>query len=425
MKFLLINISLFFSVLLSAQTHDINYYFEQAKINSPLINKSKNDNQLIKLDIQQLKSILSKPQINIEANLLFSPIISHDNGNKFQWVSDGANDYTGYDLSYSDGGQYQAFVSVKQPLFTSSRYKIYNQKADISSKLNDNNIKLTEHELEQLISRQYILCLRAKKQINIASSLTNKINTQITIIQQLVDNAIYKQTDLMQLQIEASNYKIQYQNYKTQYRNNLMDLNLICGITDTNLIDIQDVNFNLEPDTITQSQFLAKFKLDSLSIENEKFIFNQKYKPQVNLFANAGINAVYLPSFNRFGFATGINLVWNIFDGNQKKIMHDKTLIKLQTIEFEKQNFISKNKIYKQKYLTQIKSVKQQMKMINKQLNDYKKLLDLYIYEFSQGQVSIMDYKNLIRDISAKKQEYLNLEIQKQILINDYNYWNY
>ena len=195
-------------MFLSAQTYDINYYFEQAKTNSPLINKSKNNNQLIQLDIKQIKSILSKPQIDVEANLLFSPIISQDNGNQFQFVSDGnTTNYTGYDLAYTDGGQYQAFISLKQPLLMGSRYKAYSQKADISAQLNENNINLTNHEIEQLVSYQYLLCLRAKKQGEIVASLIIKIDSQIVIMQKLVDNAIYKQTDLMLIKIEAENYR--------------------------------------------------------------------------------------------------------------------------------------------------------------------------------------------------------------------------
>ncbi len=425
MKLLLINIVVLLTFQLNAQTYNINYYINKAKVNSPLINKTKNNNKLIELNINQVKSILSKPQVTIEGNLLFAPIISHDNGNKFQFISEGANSYTGYDLAYSDGGQYQAFISVKQPLFTASKYNVYKQTADVLTKLNENNIKLTEHELQQLVLYQYILCLNSKKQQKFIKELINKLDSQIVVLKNLTENAIYKQTDLMLLQIETENYKIQYRNQKNKYQKNLMDLNLLCGINDTSIINISNENIRLIPDTVSKSQYLVKYKLDSLNIENENLIFNQKYKPQVNLFANAGINAIYLPAFNRFGFATGVNFYWNIFDGNQKKIQQDKTTVKIQNIEFEKQNFINKYKIYKSKYLHQIKSINEQMTMIKKQLNDYKKLLNLYAFEFLQAQVSIMDYKNLIRDIYAKKQEYLNLETKKQILINNYNYWNF
>ena len=427
MKIVFVNIFiLFFISLANAQTRDLNYYFEQAKNNSPLINKMQNSNKLIQLDMQIVKNILSKPTVNIEGNILFAPIISHDNNtNKFQWVSDGANSYTGYDLSYGDGGQYQAFISAKQPLFMGGVYKSYSKQADIQSQLNDNNIVLTEHKIEQLVSQQYLLCLLAEKQREISKSLLDNLNTQLQTMQKLVENAIYKKTDLMIMQIEAKNYLIEYENYTAQYRNNLLDLNFLCGISDTNMVSLEDVNFELTDEPINSSQFLQKYDLDSLNIIAKQQVFEQSYKPQLSLFANTGMNAIYTPSINRFGFATGINFSWNIFDGNQKKIHHDKSLIEMQTVEFEKQNFINQHNINKEKYLSQIIAIEKQISIVQSQLIDYKNLYDLYSLELSHGQVSIMDFKNLVSDMSAKKQEYLRLKMQKQILINSYNYWNF
>ncbi len=426
MKILLLNISLILSFIVGAQTYNLNYYFEQAKKNSPLINKINNDNKLIQLNLLNVKNILFKPFISIDANILLAPIISHDHDNQFQIISDGTStNYTGYDLSYSDGGQYQAFVSIRQPLFIRGTYKAYSQKAKVANQLNKNNISLTQHELEHLVSHQYIICLKSKEQSEINKSLINELNNQLILMRKLVDNAIYKQSDLMLMQIETDNYRIKYQNYITKYRNNLSDLNLLCGINDTNLVEIKNVNFEISPDTVEDSQFIKKYVLDSIDIQSNLLLSDQKYKPQLNLFANAGLNAIYTPSFNRFGFAVGVNFSWNIFDGHQKNIQHNKSLIKMQTLEFDKQNFINQYYINRNKYLIQINSIDIQIKMVQNQLLEYEKLVNLNKLQFSQGQISIMDFKNLVRDVSAKKQEELLLKIQKQLLIDSYNYWNY
>jgi hypothetical protein len=113
--------------------------------------------------LELINSVLSKPEINIEASALFAPIISHDNSiYKFEFVSNGASNYTGYDMALTDGGQYQSVVSIKQPLFTSTSLKTYSNKADITRQMNENRISLTSHELEKIISHQYILCLKSK-----------------------------------------------------------------------------------------------------------------------------------------------------------------------------------------------------------------------------------------------------------------------
>lgn len=427
MKKILIHICfLFLAIVSNAQAHDLNYFIEQAQTNSPLINKAKNQNQLLQLDIKQIKNILSKPNINLDGNLLFSPIITHDNGNKFQFVSDGyTTDYTGYDLAYTDGGQYQAFISVKQPLFMGGRYKAYYYKADVQTQLNENNINLSWHELEQLVVYQYLICLKTKKQKEISDTLLSQLDEQVNIMRKLVDNAIYEPSDLMLLQIEQKNYKINYLNFSNQYKSDLADLNVLCGISDTNSFDIADVDFPIKPDTVVQSQFLRKYYLDSLNIKAEQNIFNQRYKPQLNLFANMGLNAIYLPSVNRFGLAAGLNFTLNIFDGNQKKINENKVLIKMQTLNFEKQNVINQYQTQKDKYLRQIQLIGNQTKIVKEQLSEYQKLVKVYKIKLSQGELSIMDIKNIIRDIASKKQELLLLQMQKKSLINDYNYWNY
>jgi len=427
MKYILIQFSFLFLIMFAnAQTRNLNYYLEQAKTNSSLIHKANSDNELIQLDMGKVKSILSKPMVNVEANVLFAPIISHDKStSQFQWVSNGANSYTGYDLSYSDGGQYQAIISVKQPLLLGKTYQSYSNQADIQIKLNENNITLTQHELDQLISQQYILCMMAKQQGKINMSLLNKLNEQVVTMERLVKNAMYKQTDLMLMQIETENFKIEYVKNISEYKKNISDLNLLCGILDTTTVDIETIHFEMMPDTIIQSKFLNKYRLDSLNIIAQQNLFKQKYKPQLSIFAHAGLNAIYLPSINRFGFATGIHFTWNIFDGNQKKIQDQESFVKLQTIEFDKQVLAKQNNTNKVKYLVQIKNIDKQISIVVNQLTEYERIMKLYKFELSQAQISIMDYKNIIRDVSAKKQENLRLRMLKQMLINSYNYWNF
>lgn len=427
MKILFLNIILLFSLIATAQEQDVHYYIEKAKENSPLIFKSQNKNKLIDLDMQRVKSLLSKPIVNFEANLLFAPIITHDNGkNNFQFVSDGlSKDYTGYDLSYADGGQYQAFISVKQALFLGNTYKIYSQKANLDKQINENAISLTKHELEMLVSHQYILCLKSKQQVNLIQDLLKKLETQLQQMQKLVENAIYKQSDLMLMQIEKSNYQINYQKSKSNYIDNLSALNLLCGINDTSILEIQNIDLKINKDTIKQSLFISKYELDSANVLSRQLLMEQKYKPQVNLFANVGLNAIYLPNINRLGFAVGLNLSWNIFDGNQKKIQQEKSNVQLQSLSFEKQYFINQNKNNKQRYLQQIKLIDERINIVENQLLKYDKLMEMYNLQFFQGEVSIMDFRNLIKEIYTKKQEKLSLHLQKQSLINSYNYWNF
>lgn len=415
---------IFFSTSIAQK--NLDYFVSLAKQNSPLINSLENQSLITKLDLEQMKRVLSSPEISLEANLLFAPIISHDQGNdKFEWISQGASDYIGFDQAFSDGGQYQAGVSLNQPLFKNSLLQAYHDKASITEESNQNQINLTGHELELLVTYQYILCLKSKKQKENTQAVLQLLTEQLNTLEILVNHAIYKQTDLMLLQIVYKNYELEEKNHQANLESNLYDLNLICGINDSVLNDIEDVNFIMKQDPNEPSNFLTRFSLDSLSLLSDLNFSKQKYKPQLSIFANVGMNAIYQPAFNRFGFNTGLTFSWVLFDGYQQKLQRQKTNVALLSVDFEKNHFKTQQKLQKAKLIKQISRLNEKEMMIEDQVKQYDLLIKTYQDELSTNQVSIMDLKNLIQESLAKKQELTLLKMEKEIFINSYNYWNY
>lgn len=409
-----------------AQQYNLNFFIEKAKENSPFIHKNENDKKLIQLDLQQIKTIYSKPEITVEAGILFAPILSHDNlQNQFKWVTKDVTDYTGYDLAATDGGQYQSVVSLQQGLFNGSKIQAFEKKAEIQNQMSDNSIELTIHELENVVSHQYILCLKSEKQAENSLALVTEVEDELQTLQKLVENAIYKQSDLKLLEITRQNYLQEYETFAAEYRNNLYDLNLLCGIDNETEVKIATAEFVRNPEIGSDSRFLTSFLLDSLALSADRHISELKYKPTLNLFANTGMNAVYLPDFNRFGFSSGLTFNWTIFDGNQRDIERKKTEINFETLQFEKQKMIVQNTVQKNYTISQIQSLNKRIDLANTQLEQYTELLKLYKIQMQQAEISVMDYKYLIKEIAAKKQETSLLEMEKQMVINAWNYWNY
>lgn len=410
----------------NAQQRDLNYYLEQAKKTSPLIQKNKDANKLLELDQKQTEILLRKPVINLESNILFAPIISHDNNtNRLDLVSQGASNYSGYDLSISNGGQFQAFVTLKQSLFRNTDIQRSVYRSDILHQANDNSTALTVHEIEQLVGYQYILCLKSKTEIENSRMLLKLLDDQLVTLKKLVANAILKQTDLLLFQIEYQNSALADKTLRDDYKNNLFDLNLLCGIKDTTTVDIANLDIQLEPDLHTPTRFLNSYRLDSLTILADQSISELKYRPQLDLFANAGLNAVYVPSFNRLGISAGLTFSWNLYDGGQRKLEQQKSKVNLQTLSFEKEYFLSQKEINLNKIRSQLNALSERTILIEKQLDQYDILYKAFENELSHGLVSVMDFKNLLKDITAKKQESLMQKMEKQLLVNSYNYWNY
>jgi len=416
----------FLTLTAGAQHHDADYYIKQAKANSPLINRTQNENKIAGLDLEQLKRSLSKPEINLEAGILFSPVISHDNGgNRLEVVSKDVINYNGYDMAMTDGGQYQSVVSLKQPLFTGSSVRTYENKTNVSRQINENVISLTEHELERVVVQQYIVCLKTKKSVDLSRELLTQAEDNLRLMKKLVENAVYSESDLMILRIENDNYRLGLETFLSDYKNNLADLNILCGIADTAFVDLPDINLQLNKTNTSTSSFLTAYFLDSLNILANQSVFELKYKPQLDFFANAGLNAVYLPAFNRLGVSTGLTFSWNIFDGWQRNIQMQKSEISKQSIDFEKRNFIRQQDGNLKNIDAQLKLIDNKILLITNQIIQYTQLIQVYNARLMAGEIPIMDYKNLLKDYAAKKHNLIVLGLEKQSLISYANFWNY
>jgi outer membrane protein TolC len=404
----------------------LDYYIQTAKQNSPLINDNINQSKANKLEIERMKAFYTKPQVGVTANYLFSPIISTDNSQtNFQPNAESAKNYYGYDLAYSNGGQYQAMVNVTQPLFNGQRYKVFEEQLNITSQINENNAKLNEHDIEKIVTDQYILCMQDKNQIEYAEQMVYLLSEQKEMLKKLVENSIYKQSDLSLLNIEFNNFQSQLTTFKANYRRDLMDLNILCGIDDTSWVQLQSINLNLNS-RVSDSKFLEKYRLDSLNLIAQQKVFELKYKPQLNFFANAGLNAVYAPTIpNRFGMSAGLSFTYNFFDGNQKAINRKKTQVLEKSVSFYKSNFITQNTVRKSKIQSELQSYTERIKILEQQLKDYEAVLNSYKKEILTGQLSIINYTLVLKNIATLQRDYALLLAQQQLLINAYNYWNW
>ncbi|MCW5908348.1 MAG: TolC family protein [Chitinophagales bacterium] len=404
----------------------LDYYIQTAKQNSPLVNDNINQSKANQLEIERLKAFYTKPQIGVTANYLFSPVISTDNNKTtFQPNADNVTNYYGYDLAYSNGGQYQAMLNVTQPLFNGQRYKVAGEQLNVTSQINENNAKLSEHDIEKIVTDQYILCLQDKKQTDYAEQMMKLLTEQKELLKKLIESSIYKQSDLSLLNIEFSNFQSQLTTFNANYRRDLMDLNILCGIDDTALVQLQSTNLTLNG-TVSDSKFLEKYRLDSLNLVAQQKAFELKYKPQLNLFANAGLNAVYAPTIpNRFGISAGLSFTYNFFDGNQKAINRSKTQVLEKSVSFYKSNFITQNTVRKSKIMTELQSYTDRIAIAEQQLKDYDVLLNSYKKEILSGQLSIINYTMVLKNMATIQRDYALLFSQQQSLINAYNYWNW
>ncbi|MFM9839403.1 MAG: TolC family protein [Cyclobacteriaceae bacterium] len=427
MRIYLVSSFLIFSLSFSIHAQDLAFYIEQAKINSPLIQDNKNQSEAAHLEADRLKAFYTKAQISLTGSYLFAPVISKENGNsKLELNPSGVSEnYSGYDLAASNGGVYQGLVNINQPLFNGSRFETTAQQTLIGAQINQNTIQLTGHDLEKFITDQYILCLQDYKQTEYLGNLIRIINDQRNVVSKLVENGIAKQSDLSLLIIEQKNQLTALNTFKATYRRDLMDLRVLCGITDTTYQVLANINLQTGQD-VTESRFAEKYRLDSLNLVATQRIFELKYKPVVGAFANTGLNAVYAPTIlNRFGLSAGVNFTMNITDGKQRKITQQRTDVLMRSTSLYKKFFYNQNSVRKSRILTELKSIEERLTLTDEQLKEYQKLLEFYKQELSRGQISVINYISILKNMTITQRDFVLLQTNKELLINLYNYWNW
>jgi hypothetical protein len=328
-------------------------------------------------------------------------------------------------LAASNGGVYQGLVNINQPLFNGSRFETTAQQTLIGAQINQNTIQLTGHDLEKFITDQYILCLQDYKQTEYLGNLIRIINDQRNVVSKLVENGIAKQSDLSLLIIEQKTQLTAFNTFKATYRRDLMDLRVLCGITDTTYQVLANINLQTGQD-VTESRFAEKYRLDSLNLVAAQRIFELKYKPVVGAFANTGLNAVYAPTIlNRFGLSAGVNFTMNITDGKQRKITQQRTDVLMRSTSLYKNFFYNQNSVRKSRILTELKSIEERLTLTDEQLKEYQKLLEFYKQELSRGQISVINYISILKNMTITQRDFVLLQTNKELLINLYNYWNW
>ena len=416
-------LSVFFNLL---KAQDLTYYIEQAKINSPLIQDNKNQSEAAHLETERLKAFYTKAQVTITGSYLFAPIISRDNG-KSEVVlnSSGADHYSGYDIAASNAGTYQGLLNLNQPLFNGVRYKTAAEQTLIGAQINENTMRLTAHDLEKFITDQYILCLQDYKQTVYLDKLIKIITDQRNIILKLVENGIAKQSDLSLITIEQKAQETALNSFRATYRRDLLDLRVLSGVSDTTYQVLEDIDLEPQEDVLV-SQFAERYRLDSLNLAAAQKIFETKYKPAVSLFANTGLNAVYAATIpNRFGMSAGLNFVMTLTDGRQRKINQQRTAVLMRSSHVYKTFFYNQNSVMKSRILSELKSNKERLVSTEDQLKEYQKLLEYYKLELSRGQISVINYVSVLKNMAITQRDFVLLQTNKELLINLYNYWNW
>lgn len=402
-------------------------YIAAAKAHSPLISDNRHRVAIDSEELMRLKALYTHSRLELTGDYLAVPVVTTAGGRTaFKWAAQDASSYYGYDLGESSS-HLHAGVTWTQPLLGRRTYKAAQEQAAANVAIARNNIRLEAHRLERTVTEQYLLCLLDKTQMAFTDTVATLLTKQEGIVRKLVGHGLSKQSDLRLLAIEQEANEELRAAARQSCHTHLMDLNLLCGISDTADVTPADVKLTLSPLPAAgrNSLFTEQYRLDSLSTAAALRSFNLQYKPQLNLFVTGGLQVgAFKEAYRHLGWSAGLTFSWTIFDGKQRQRKARQAEWQWRTIRTYRDNAELERQTRLKQCLDELAKYDERAKALARQQSEYEQILSDYSKELSAGRVSVLDYLTVLRNKVQAEKDLLLLQTNKQLVIAAYNYWN-
>ena len=404
--------TIFFVFLTSigtAQNKDIDYFINQGLQNSPLLKDYQLQIQTNAIDSQRLR-VSYLPQVNAGTAAAYAPVIKG-------W---------GYDGAITNLHTFNALMTVSQPIIGKDNINNQYRTLQLQNLGLQNQGKISEQDLKRSIVQQYIAVYGDLEQIRFNTELMDLLKEEESILKKLAEKGVYKQTDFLSFMVSIQQQELVIKQLHQQYQNNFSTLNYICGLSDTayTILPAPQLLTDGLP-LLEQTVFFQQYQLDSLKIKNTDQQIDFNYQPKINVYADGGYYSSFLITpYKNFGLSAGISLVVPIYDGNQKKMLHQKNTI----AEQNRQNYLN---FFSKQYKQQIAQLQQQLVLAEQliqqatiQTKYAEGLIKAQRKQLVTGDVTITEYIIAIGNYLNAKNIITQNTINKLQLINQINYWN-
>ena len=406
-----IQVLLFFISLpfcLVAQEKNLDYFINQAKTNSPLLNDYNNQILILSLDSSKIKAGL-KPQLMGTSNLLYAPIIRG----------------IGFDPAVTNGQVLSVLTTVSKEITTKNRLNTILRSLQLNKNSLGNQQAFTLLDLEKGIAAQYITTWGDRQLVQLAKEILQLLEREDAFLKKLTQSAVFKQTEYLAFKVSLEQQYITLLQSQNQYKNDFAVLNYLSGIADTTIYPIAAVpNQQIKVLKFNESLIFKKYQIDSLIILNALDQLSLNYKPKLNVFANAGYQSS-LPkqAYQNLGWAIGLNLSFPIYDGGLKKLSTQQFNLNQQTQNKYKDFYKTQYNQQKNQLLQLIDQYELVINTSNKQVNYSKALVDADASQLKTGDVRMTDYLLAVNNYLNLKVSSIQNNISQLQIINQLHYF--
>lgn len=388
---------------------NLDYYINSGIQNSPLLKDYQYQAQSNKIDSQRLRANF-RPQVNGSTAGTYAPVVK-------TW---------GYDGAITNIHTYNAFVTLSQTMIGKENLNNQYLAIQLQNLGLQNQEKISEQDLKRSISQQYITTYGDLQQINFNQEMLSLLKEEEIILKKLAEKGVYKQTDFLSFLVNIQQQELLIKQLRIQYQNDFATLNYITGLSDTAFTLLEaPTGLDIDLPPVEQTVFYQQFHIDSLKIIAADKQVDFAYRPKMSLFADGGYNSSFaVTPYKNFGVSAGVTVTVPIYDGRQRKMLHQKNNI----AERNRQNY---RDFFSKQYLQQIAQLQQQLRQTeqlieqtNTQIKYADGLIKAQRQQLVTGDVRIADYIIAIGNYLNAKNIITQNSIIRLQLLNQINYWN-
>lgn len=394
---------LLFTPTLDAQERNLDFYIETALQNAPAFRDFHNQTALNHQDSLLIRAAL-RPQLTASSAASIAPT--------FQGF--------GYDPALSNGGFFSALVSVNQPVLVPKKNLTAQfQALAVQNKSLENNARLTEQDIRRSVGAQYITAYGTAQQLAFNRETLDLLRHEDAVFKRLTEQNVYRQTDYLTFLTSLRLQETTMRQLEMQYQNDLATLNYLCGLMDTIIrtLPAPDLSLSVLP-PVENTVFYRKYTLDSLQIRADDQLIDIPYRPSFNVSGDAGFNSSFQhQGWKNLGFSIGITATVPLYDGRQRDLRHEKTVLLENTRQHYRDFFL-------RQYQQEINQARQQLASLDQfdisiqaQLQTTSSLIEANGRLLRSGDARVVDYLMAIgNQLSARNQLTANQVSRLQII---------
>lgn len=424
MRFRLIFVTvLLFGICSQAQTTPLSRFLERSIATNPQLKNSKSLEKIGEIQNKVIRAQQQAFNVNATSEVLFAPYFNN-NGKAIDVTTNPSQDAYGYDAGITNGGLYAAQLNVTKNLFNQAATDNLLFQNKLKGKSYALKRQVIERTIKRNITRTYIVTYQYQLKEELIQKLIADLEKRLKVVGILVKHGILMQTDYALVKLNLKKEKINLKQAQNNFASSYAQLSNLSGMHYKAPTKIDAPTLNLSPKKNT-FLYQKQYKNDSLKVKAANAVFDNKYKPHVSAYANAGLNALDLQRVQHsLGFSVGLRLTIPIYDGHQKKYNQQKNKFRFDTLSVVRDNTALTLKNTLKSLEEQISTIQQSLQLIEDQIEIQKDVLEIYKEKFSKGEVSVVGYLNVLRDYENNRFAKLQMLTNLSLLKNQYNYTN-